>query len=618
MQLPQPFSSEPVRSSHAHLESSHFVNQASQRDLSPSGYENLDFATELPDFLVDHSLRLPDQDTHSYHGPLPDMLQTPFAGNTARGPFSHLRNVSIEDSGYRQFLGGRGHSHSLSLVLNLAEPPLISHSHSSSTFLLVDLVPPLLLLVSNQLLTDSPYLAVVSATTPGRRGMSKSFSLGNIFATPSRVGHSPSVKVGKTPLKGHRRTRSKAVEAGTSNLLATIASMKSSSVNQIPYEGDTSLMSNPFDTTLMSPRVDNLSDYDATPLTTPAKYLGASSSQYFTPNSRPIAHSTNFGGSLDPSEMTNLRPKFGHSFTSAHGQPIGLPRSETLESMNVEEQDDDACKQLRKAKSFTTFHEQGPGPNRATSMRNIRLDEYMPSSPSRHLDSHSQMISHDSEESIDLLLSDLVNSRKKSGLPSYPASIDLALITRQESNQGTAFSSVSGSSALLPPMATMRSTPVLPISRNSHANDESSQDFSASSASTPNLSYSANLSSGNLRKTVKSASKASSSTLSYPSATEIYEASTTEEIATFAEKILNSDLKRPIIVQEDSKDIDPKKKHKCPLCFARFQRPEHVKRHLKSHSDEKPFECDFPNCDRRFNRKDNLKAHLKKIHGKVF
>lgn len=59
---------------------------------------------------------------------------------------------------------------------------------------------------------------------------------------------------------------------------------------------------------------------------------------------------------------------------------------------------------------------------------------------------------------------------------------------------------------------------------------------------------------------------------------------------------------------------DPKKKHKCPICDLRFQRPEHVKRHLKSHSLEKPFVCDEPLCNKRFNRKDNLKAHLKKIH----
>ena len=73
--------------------------------------------------------------------------------------------------------------------------------------------------------------------------------------------------------------------------------------------------------------------------------------------------------------------------------------------------------------------------------------------------------------------------------------------------------------------------------------------------------------------------------------------------------------RRPLIKVLDRTDtIDPKKKHPCPICKARFQRPEHVKRHLKSHSSEKPFECDEPNCGKRFNRKDNLKAHIKKLH----
>ncbi|GMM36549.1 hypothetical protein DASC09_038740 [Saccharomycopsis crataegensis] len=57
-----------------------------------------------------------------------------------------------------------------------------------------------------------------------------------------------------------------------------------------------------------------------------------------------------------------------------------------------------------------------------------------------------------------------------------------------------------------------------------------------------------------------------------------------------------------------------KKNHECPLCGSRFQRPEHVKRHMRSHSSEKPFHCDQPNCTKRFNRSDNLKAHLRKIH----
>ncbi|EMG48269.1 hypothetical protein G210_1179, partial [Candida maltosa Xu316] len=57
---------------------------------------------------------------------------------------------------------------------------------------------------------------------------------------------------------------------------------------------------------------------------------------------------------------------------------------------------------------------------------------------------------------------------------------------------------------------------------------------------------------------------------------------------------------------------DLNKKFECPICKSRFQRPEHVKRHLKSHTSEKPFQC--TECQKRFNRKDNLKAHLKKIH----
>ncbi len=61
-------------------------------------------------------------------------------------------------------------------------------------------------------------------------------------------------------------------------------------------------------------------------------------------------------------------------------------------------------------------------------------------------------------------------------------------------------------------------------------------------------------------------------------------------------------------------DKKNKKNHECPLCGSRFQRPEHVKRHMRSHSSEKPFHCDQPNCGKRFNRSDNLKAHLRKIH----
>lgn len=72
-----------------------------------------------------------------------------------------------------------------------------------------------------------------------------------------------------------------------------------------------------------------------------------------------------------------------------------------------------------------------------------------------------------------------------------------------------------------------------------------------------------------------------------------------------------------VVKDGDDRKLKPEKKkklHECPLCHSTFQRPEHVKRHMRSHSSEKPFLCTQPNCGKRFNRNDNLKAHLRKIH----
>lgn len=39
---------------------------------------------------------------------------------------------------------------------------------------------------------------------------------------------------------------------------------------------------------------------------------------------------------------------------------------------------------------------------------------------------------------------------------------------------------------------------------------------------------------------------------------------------------------------------------KCSICHSTFRRPEHLKRHFRSHTKEKPFEC--AQCGRHFSR----------------
>ncbi|KAH7882740.1 STE-12 alpha [Phlebopus sp. FC_14] len=54
----------------------------------------------------------------------------------------------------------------------------------------------------------------------------------------------------------------------------------------------------------------------------------------------------------------------------------------------------------------------------------------------------------------------------------------------------------------------------------------------------------------------------------------------------------------------------------CPLysCRRLFKRMEHLKRHLRTHTMERPYECD--RCKKRFSRSDNLNQHLR-IHARA-
>lgn len=62
---------------------------------------------------------------------------------------------------------------------------------------------------------------------------------------------------------------------------------------------------------------------------------------------------------------------------------------------------------------------------------------------------------------------------------------------------------------------------------------------------------------------------------------------------------------------DDSKQ--PSKSHICPViqCSRRFKRLEHLKRHMRIHTLEKPFCCTYPGCQKSFSRSDNLAQHAK-------
>lgn len=69
---------------------------------------------------------------------------------------------------------------------------------------------------------------------------------------------------------------------------------------------------------------------------------------------------------------------------------------------------------------------------------------------------------------------------------------------------------------------------------------------------------------------------------------------------------------------EDLPSIFKQVQFRCrePGCKGRFKRQEHLKRHMKSHSNERPYVCWVPGCHRAFSRCDNLNAHYTKTHSK--
>ncbi|KAI0071954.1 hypothetical protein K474DRAFT_478664 [Panus rudis PR-1116 ss-1] len=52
--------------------------------------------------------------------------------------------------------------------------------------------------------------------------------------------------------------------------------------------------------------------------------------------------------------------------------------------------------------------------------------------------------------------------------------------------------------------------------------------------------------------------------------------------------------------------------HKCPVCNSTFTRPQHVARHMRSHTGDRPYKC--THCGDQFARSDLLSRHINKCH----
>lgn len=75
----------------------------------------------------------------------------------------------------------------------------------------------------------------------------------------------------------------------------------------------------------------------------------------------------------------------------------------------------------------------------------------------------------------------------------------------------------------------------------------------------------------------------------------------------------SSDNMMPPPSSSPSSSSDDEKQHICthPDCHRRFKRLEHLKRHMRIHTLERPFQCTYAGCQKSFSRSDNLTQHLK-------
>ncbi|OJA20382.1 hypothetical protein AZE42_06675 [Rhizopogon vesiculosus] len=81
-----------------------------------------------------------------------------------------------------------------------------------------------------------------------------------------------------------------------------------------------------------------------------------------------------------------------------------------------------------------------------------------------------------------------------------------------------------------------------------------------------------------------------------------------------ASTVMTNDGRRPYLKSSDPLSTmlhgeGRGKKHQCPHCGKRFNRPSSMKIHVNTHTGAKPYQCPFPGCGREFNVNSNMRRH---------
>ncbi|KAJ7603886.1 hypothetical protein DFH06DRAFT_327021 [Mycena polygramma] len=61
----------------------------------------------------------------------------------------------------------------------------------------------------------------------------------------------------------------------------------------------------------------------------------------------------------------------------------------------------------------------------------------------------------------------------------------------------------------------------------------------------------------------------------------------------------------------DGVEAEEAKKHVCPTCGKRFNRPSSLRIHRNTHTGATPFRCPYPSCGRQFNVNSNMRRHFR-------